>query len=108
MSISKNAGNSTEAQRARILAWLKKRPLDTVEAYTVLGALHAPRRLMELRRAGHPIKMRWVHRYGPDGARHRVGEYFMDEPTPSPQTELFGALDSPFTPNSPHKAAHVL
>lgn len=71
-------GTSAEAQRARILAWLSKMPLDTVDAYTLLGSLHAPRRVMELRRAGYPIGMRWIWRYGPEGKPHRVGQYFLE------------------------------
>lgn len=72
-------GTSAEAQRARILAWLKRRPLDTVDGYVILGSLHLPRRIMELRRAGYPIEMRWIHRYGPEGEKHRVGQYFLGD-----------------------------
>jgi hypothetical protein len=72
-------GTSAEAQRARILKWLRKMPLDTVDAYVLLGSLHAPRRVMELRRAGYAIGMRWIWRYGPEGEPHRVGQYFLAE-----------------------------
>lgn len=72
-------GTSAEAQRARIIAWLRKMPLDTVDAYVLLGSLHVPRRIMELRRAGHAIGMRWIWRYGPEGEPHRVGQYYLGD-----------------------------
>jgi hypothetical protein len=54
-------------------------PLDSVDGYMLLGSLHLPRRIMELRRAGYPIEMRWIHRYGPGGEPHRVGQYYLGE-----------------------------
>jgi Helix-turn-helix domain len=68
---------STTAQRERLLKRLSRGPLDSVEGYR-LGFLHLPRRVMELRRAGHQIGMCWVHRYGPDGMPHRVGQYRLE------------------------------
>jgi len=68
---------SVTAQRARLLKRLRRGPLDSVEGYR-LGFLHLPRRVMELRRAGHQIGMCWVHRHGPDGMPHRVGQYRLE------------------------------
>lgn len=74
-------GTSAEAQRARIIDRLKKGPLDSVDGYMVLGSLHMPRRIMELRREGHPIEMRWIYRFGPEGVPHRVGQYYLAAPS---------------------------
>lgn len=71
-------GTSAEAQRARILDWLRRRPLDSIDCYVLLGALHPARRVMELRRAGHPITTQWIWRAGPEGQPHRVAMYVLE------------------------------
>lgn len=86
-------GTSAEAQRVRLMERLAQGPLDTVEAYVKLGSLHAPRRIMELRREGHPIEMRWIYRFGPDGVPHRVGQYYLAEPIVRETPPLKDGLD---------------
>ncbi|MBV8270947.1 MAG: helix-turn-helix domain-containing protein [Cupriavidus sp.] len=70
--------NSAEAQRARLLAALKRGPVDTVHAYRKLDILHVPRRVFELRKAGHMITTAWVWRVTERGERHRVGLYVLE------------------------------
>jgi hypothetical protein len=54
-----------------VLNWLQTRgELTTREAVTELNVMSLPRRIMELRRAGHKIKM--VYRKSPNGARYGV------------------------------------
>lgn len=54
--------NSAAAQRERLLAALKRGPVDTVHAYRQLDILHVPRRVFELRRLGHDITTGWCWR----------------------------------------------
>jgi hypothetical protein len=74
---STSRGSSTEAQRARLLAALKRGPVDTVRAYRVLDILHAPRRVFELRKQGYDIATVWVTRFTEAGEPHRVGQYVL-------------------------------
>jgi hypothetical protein len=67
--------NSGEAQRARLLEALMHGPVDTVRAYRKLDILHVPRRVLELRRAGHNIRTSYERRYTEQGKEHRVGVY---------------------------------
>ncbi|CAG4908321.1 helix-turn-helix domain-containing protein [Paraburkholderia saeva] len=76
--------NSAAAQRARLLAALKRGPVDTVHAYRNLDILHVPRRVFELRKSGHAIATAWVWRITEQGERHRVGIYTLD----TAQTEV--------------------
>ncbi|RLK36107.1 helix-turn-helix domain-containing protein [Cupriavidus plantarum] len=69
---------SAAAQRARLLAALERGPVDTVHAYRQLDILHVPRRVFELRQAGHPITTSWVWRVTEQGVRHRVGIYSLE------------------------------
>ncbi|WP_044041172.1 helix-turn-helix domain-containing protein [Caballeronia insecticola] len=71
-------GNSAAAQRARLLRALKRGPVDTVHAYRKLDILHVPRRVFELREAGHSIVTSWVWRTTEQGERHRVGLYSLE------------------------------
>lgn len=69
---------SAEAQRARLLAALKRGPVDTVHAYRQLDILHVPRRVFELRKAGHFITTSWLWRTTEQGIQHRVGVYQLE------------------------------
>ncbi|RQQ60273.1 helix-turn-helix domain-containing protein [Burkholderia stagnalis] len=73
--------HSTSAQRARLLRALKRGPVDTVHAYRKLDILHVPRRVFELRQAGHRIRTAWVWRTTEAGERHRVGLYVWEGQT---------------------------
>lgn len=68
-------GITAEAQRQRLIAALKRGPVDTVTAYRKLDILHVPRRVFELRQAGHDIRTHWVWRFTEAGVKHRVGRY---------------------------------
>ena len=58
-------------QRDRVLEWLRTRgELTTYEAVTELGIMSLPRRIMELRRAGHVIEI--TYRVTSAGARYGV------------------------------------
>ncbi|MDB5776145.1 MAG: hypothetical protein JWP38_2278 [Herbaspirillum sp.] len=71
-------GTSAEAQRARLLAALKRGPIDTVHAYRILDILHVPRRVFELRGQGYVITTSWISRITEQGFRHRVGLYELE------------------------------
>ena len=58
-------------QNAAVLNWLQTRgELTTREAVMELNIMSLPRRIMELRRAGHKITM--TYRKTPSGARYGV------------------------------------
>ena len=60
-----------ETQRARVLHWLETHDGLTVrEAVTEMSIMSLPKRIEELRKAGHKIKM--VYRKSPNGARYGV------------------------------------
>jgi hypothetical protein len=73
-----NAGNSAAAQRTRLLAALKRGPVDTQHASRKLDIIHPPRRIFELRQRGHDIKTQWVERITEAGEHHRVGQYVLE------------------------------
>ncbi len=58
-------------QTAVVLDWLQRNgELTTRQAVTELNIMSLPRRIMELRRAGHVITMEY--RTSPNGARYGV------------------------------------
>lgn len=58
-------------QRDRVLKWLRtKGELTTYQAVTELGIMSLPRRIMELKRAGHEIET--IYRTSSTGARYGV------------------------------------
>ena len=60
-----------QTQCKTVLAWLKTNgELTTREAVTELNVMSLPRRIMELRRAGHDISL--TYRTAPSGARYGV------------------------------------
>jgi hypothetical protein len=69
--------NTAAAQRERILAALKTRPLSTLEARRELDVLHPAARVMELRRDGYPIARAWTHDVTSEGYLHRVARYHL-------------------------------
>lgn len=66
---------STEARRGRMLAALKRGPVDTYHARQRLDIAHPAGRVRELRRAGHDITTQMQERTSQAGERHRVGVY---------------------------------
>ncbi|ULX55234.1 hypothetical protein A9P79_25700 [Cupriavidus taiwanensis] len=80
--------NSSHAQRLRLLEALRAGPVDTVYAYRQLDILHAPRRIFELRQAGHDIALTWVDRLTEQGKWHRVGVYSLVVAAKPAQGEL--------------------
>jgi hypothetical protein len=70
--------NTADAQRARLLAALKRGPVDTQHASRKLDIIHPPRRVFELRKLGHKITTTWVWRVTEAGERHRVGLYVLE------------------------------
>ncbi|WP_197387616.1 helix-turn-helix domain-containing protein [Ralstonia pseudosolanacearum] len=68
--------NSTEAQRARLLAALRRGPVTTIEARRDLDILMPAARVFELRhREGYDIALHWVHEATQAGRLHRVARY---------------------------------
>lgn len=58
-------------QRDRVLKWLRtKGELTTYQAVTELGIMSLPRRIMELKRAGHDIET--IYRTSSNGVRYGV------------------------------------
>lgn len=79
------------AQRVRLLAALKRGPVDTQHASRKLDIIHPPRRIFELRKAGYAIELTWVKRVTEQGYAHRVGLYSLVE---SRQRGLFEDSES--------------
>jgi len=69
--------NTAAAQRARITAALHAGPVSSVEMRERLDVLHPAGRVMELRKAGHPIDLIWANRPTACGRVHRVGVYIL-------------------------------
>jgi len=72
-----HTGNSTSAQRQRLLAALRIRPMNTLEIRAELDILGVAPRVFELRKRGHKILTHW--RYVPTdcGKMHRVALYVL-------------------------------
>jgi len=82
-----HAGNSSRAQRMRILAALQIAPVNTFAARKQLDIPHPAARVMELRKAGHPIDTHWCDALSEAGLKHRVAKYVL-----MPQRQLSLAL----------------
>jgi hypothetical protein len=76
-------GNSSDAQRARLLHRLRQGPITTTDARHDLDILHPPGRVKELRRAGFVIDMWRVPGYNSNGKPHNVGLYTLVQEPPS-------------------------
>ena len=76
-----NGGNSSEAQRARLLAHLKEfGSATTIELRRDLDVMMPAARVHELRhKMGHNITMARVYQPTDSGKIHRVARYFLHE-----------------------------
>lgn len=70
-------GNSSAAQRARLLAALRKGPVTTFYARGQLDIMHPGGRCMELRRIGHNIVTVRTREPAPCGRLHSVARYVL-------------------------------
>jgi Helix-turn-helix domain len=75
-----NTGNSTSAQRARILSALQEAPVTTFEARKRLDIPHPAGRVMELRKSGYEIATLWTDDVAETGRKHRVARYVLLSP----------------------------
>ena len=70
--------NSASAQRNRLLAALRRRPVTTIEARRELDILHPAGRVKELRHNdGHQILTAWSYEPTDCGKLHRVARYVL-------------------------------
>lgn len=69
--------NTVEEQRARMLAWLRRASLTTLQARGELDVMHPAARVMELRKAGYCIETVTVEEATPCGGLHRVARYVL-------------------------------
>ena len=75
---SRANNTSTEAQRARLLAWLKPGPIDTITARRELNILAPAARIIELRFAGYPINTQRITLTDDQGRTHNgIALYFL-------------------------------
>lgn len=72
-----DGGNSSIAQRERILSALHETSLTTFEARRQLDVPHPAARVMELRRAGYDIATFWTDDYSDAGQKHRIARYVL-------------------------------
>lgn len=70
-------GTDTKTQCKRLLEALSRFPVTTFEAMRHLDVYHVPARVLQLRKAGHPIVTLWQTVSTEAGARHRVGLYVL-------------------------------
>lgn len=70
-------GTNTKIQCRRLLEALSRFPVTTFEAMRHLDVYHAPARVLQLRKAGHPILTLWQTVTTEAGAQHRVGLYVL-------------------------------
>jgi Helix-turn-helix domain len=74
---SNDNGNTSAAQRARLLARLRQVPVSTLDARHALDILHPGGRVMELRRLGFNILTYWRSEESLRGKVHRVALYVL-------------------------------
>lgn len=68
--------HSTVSQRARLLTWLRKKPITTLQARHALDILGVAPRIYELRYDhGYNIQTHWVEGENPGGGKHKVAKY---------------------------------
>jgi hypothetical protein len=70
-----HAGNTAAAQRARLLDWLRRGPITTIEARRALDILMPAARVHELRALGFKILTHWVRQETTEGRLHLVALY---------------------------------
>lgn len=72
-------GNSAMNQRERIMEGLKTHgALTTIEIRRCLDVMSPASRILELKRAGNPIEMKWVNQSTDCGEVHSVGLYVLE------------------------------
>ncbi len=71
-------GRRAEAERARLLAGLRRGALDSLAAARVHSIQDVPCRVLELRALGHKITTRLEWRVTADGKRHNVAVYTLE------------------------------
>ena len=72
-----HAGNSLEAQRTRLLDWLRQRSISTLEARRHLDILMPAARVFELRERGFSISTQRVRECTAAGKPHSVARYVL-------------------------------
>lgn len=70
-------GTDGNTQSRRLLEALSRFPVTTFEAMRCLDVYHAPARVLQLRKAGHPIMTLWQTVTTEAGVKHRVGLYVL-------------------------------
>jgi Helix-turn-helix domain len=70
-------GTDGNSQCRRLLEALSRFPITTFEAMRCLDVYHAPARVLQLRKAGHPILTLWQTVTTEAGVKHRVGLYVL-------------------------------
>lgn len=75
----RNVNNiSTEAQRQRLLAYLKEKgSATTIFIRKELNILAPAPRVFELRKKGYPIETHWLEDITYEGHKHRVANYIL-------------------------------
>ena len=73
-------GNSTKAQRNRILVRLRNGPASTIDLRHGHDIMHPGMRICELRKEGFNIITHWSHEPTPGGKLHRVARYVLLNP----------------------------
>lgn len=76
--INEDDGISSSAQLQRLLAWLREKPITTIQARGALNILAPAARIWELRhKEGHNIVTHWVNDVTIEGKKHRVAQYVL-------------------------------
>lgn len=69
---------SAASQRVRLLEWLRKKPITTLQARHQLDILGVAPRVYELRHMfGHNIQKHWIEDHNPGGSKHTVAQYVL-------------------------------
>ena len=71
------SGTDTKTQCQRLLEALSRFPVTTFEAMRHLDIYHVPARVLQLRKAGHPVLTLWQTVTTEAGVKHRVGLYVL-------------------------------
>jgi Helix-turn-helix domain len=75
------SGSDSNTQCRRLLEALSRFPVTTFEAMRHLDVYHVPARVLQLRKAGHPILTLWQTVITEAGVKHRVGLYVLRHST---------------------------
>ena len=75
---------SNQVQRQKILDWLRRESLTTLQARKHLDVMHPAGRVKELKAQGFNIVTHWTVEHT-DKAKHRIARYvLLASPTPKP------------------------